>query len=176
MEIWMKKSGNIAFMGIMLGLTMALSVVEGLMPPLPFLPPNARLGLSNIITMYCVFFVGNRQALLLAALKSGFVLLTRGPVAGLLSFSGGMLSVAVVILLVFFLGARLSYTAASVSGAVAHNIGQLAAATFVTGSGLIFYYLPALIVSGVVMGTVTGVTLKLLIPVFEKTFKAVTKR
>lgn len=171
----MKQTRKIAYMGLMLAVIMALSFVEHMLPPLPLLPPNVKLGLSNIVTMYCVFFLGAREAFTLAVLKSGFVLLTRGPVAGLLSVTGGLLAVATVALLIFCFRDKLSYIVASIAGAVMHNVGQIVAVSVIMGTNMIFYYLPVLIVSGVIMGIVTGTMLKLLLPVFDSTYKTITK-
>jgi thiamine biosynthesis lipoprotein len=68
-------------LSLMLSLIFVLSIFEGMLPPLPF---HMRFGLSNVVTMYALFFIGRRAAFTLAALKSAVVLLTRGPVAGLL--------------------------------------------------------------------------------------------
>ncbi|MDR1664989.1 MAG: Gx transporter family protein [Clostridiales bacterium] len=162
---------KITRLGVMLAMVIALSILENMLPPLPLLPPNVKPGLSNIITMYCVFFTGRTQALSLNVLKSFFVFLTRGPVAGLLSLCGGMLSVCVVILLVVIFKEKISYAAVSVLGACAHNLGQYAAVSAVMVSpGLWAYYLPALLISGVVMGTLTGALLKAALPVLGKVF------
>ena len=48
-------------MGLMFALAMVLSYVESMIT-VPGLPPGVKLGLSNIVTMYWVFFLGWRQA------------------------------------------------------------------------------------------------------------------
>ena len=161
------KSKKIARYGLMLALIFTLTAAENMLPPLPLLPPGVKLGLSNIVTMYCVFYIGRAPAVGLNALKALFVTLTRAPVAGLLSLCGGMLSVCAVILLLFVFREKLSYAAAGVSGACAHNIGQYAAASLLLGTPYLLYYLPVLLISGVIMGTVTGTLLKVLLPVFK---------
>lgn len=161
-------------MGLMLAVVMAFSFIEHMLPPLPLLPPNVKLGLSNIVTMYCLFFLGKSNAATLAVLKSGFVLLMRGPVAGLLSITGGLLSIMAIILLLFLFGTRLSYVMTSIFGAITHNVGQIIAVSLIMGTGMIFYYLPVLIVSGIIMGIVTGTMLKILLPVFNNTYKTMT--
>mgnify|MGYP000891538714 CR=1 FL=1 len=83
---------QVAFTGMLFALSMALAFLEGLLPTVAFLPPGVKLGLSNIITMYALFCVGEKRALLIALLISIFVLLTRCTVAGILSLSGGILS------------------------------------------------------------------------------------
>ena len=81
---------EIALMGLLFAMAMALSVAESLLPVLPMLPPGFKLGLSNIVTMYALFMLGVRKGLTIAVLKSCFVLLTRAPVAAFLSLCGGI--------------------------------------------------------------------------------------
>ena len=166
---------RLAFTGIMLGIIIALSAVEQMLPPLPLLPPTMKLGLSNIITMYCVFFVSRTQAVMLNAAKSLFILLIRGPIAAVLSFCGGMLSITVIILLTMIFRERISYIAVSVAGALSHNMGQFAAVSVILYSPDIgyyyLYYLPVLIISGIIMGTITGTLLKVVTPAFNNILK-----
>ncbi len=69
---------------LLFALSIVMAYLEHLIPPLPFQPPGVKLGLSNIITMYTLFFIGVPQGFLMAVLKGGFVFLTRGTIAGLL--------------------------------------------------------------------------------------------
>jgi len=166
---------RIAFTGLMLGIIIVLSSVEQMLPPLPMLPPNMKLGLSNIITMYCVFFISRTQAVMLNVAKSFFILLMRGPIAAALSFCGGMLSIGVIILLIIIFRERISYAAVSVAGAISHNIGQFIAVSFILYSPNIgyyyLYYLPVLIISGIIMGTITGTLLRVVMPAFNNILK-----
>ena len=54
---------QVAFTGMLFALSMALAFLEGLLPTVAFLPPGVKLGLSNIITMYALFCVGEKRAL-----------------------------------------------------------------------------------------------------------------
>ena len=74
------KAGHVAFTGILAALALALSFLEGLLPPLPMMPPGAKLGLSNIATMYAAGSLGLPSALFLAVFKGLFSLMTRGVV------------------------------------------------------------------------------------------------
>ena len=159
------KAYDIAFMGLMLALALALSFLESMLPVLPFLPVGVKLGLSNIVVMYCLFFGGAKESISVCFLKSAFVMLMRGPVGGALSFAGGLLSVAIMALLKRVLG--LSNGILSIFGAVSHNIGQLVLASVILKSVYTFYYLPVMIVSGAVMGVITGVLLKLVMPYLQ---------
>ena len=166
----MRHSGKIAFRvafsGILLALALALSFFEGSLPALPMLPPGVKLGLSNLVVMYSVFFLGAGQALLIAVLKSCFVLLTRGATGALLSLVGGVLSVSVMVLLRKIRG--LSPMFVSIGGAVSHNIGQLLAVTLLLHNRYALYYVPVLILSGIGMGILTGTLLKFVLPCFRK--------
>jgi heptaprenyl diphosphate synthase len=160
-------AGKVAFLSFMLVLMFVLSTLEFLFVPL--LPPYVKPGLANIVVMYCVFCVGRVQAVTLNVLKSFFVFVTRGPVAGLLSLCGGLLSIAVIIILVSVLREKkASYFAVSAAGACAHNLGQLAAAAWLLSMPYIFYYLPVLIMSGIAMGLLTGVLLRVVMPIMAK--------
>ena len=164
------KTKKIAFLGLMLALIIALSALEQMIQPPAFLPPGIKLGLANIVVMYCVFFVRKRDAAALAALKSAFVFFTRGASAGLLSLCGGLLSLFVIIALAAAFKNRISYTLISVSGATGHNAGQLLAASALLGTPLALWYLPVLAVSGIIMGVVTGMILRVSLPAFNLIF------
>lgn len=157
-------------LAMLLAMIMALSALEHMLPPLPLLPPNVRLGLSNIVTMYALFFMGWRPAFLLAVLKSLFVVLMRGVTAGILSLCGGVLSLLCILLAAALFGQKVSYLVLSLLGAVAHNMGQILAASVLMGTSLVLYYLPVLVLSGIVMGAVTGALLRIVMPVFRWVF------
>ena len=84
------KPHRLTLTALFLAMALVLSYVENLLPALPFLPPGVKLGLSHVVIMYCLFFVGAPSAFWIALLKSLFVLLTRGMIAALLSLSGGI--------------------------------------------------------------------------------------
>lgn len=153
------RSKTIAFLGIFFAVAMILNYVEAVTPTSAFLPPGVKLGLSNIVTMYCLFFLGPKYALMISSFKSLFVFLTRGFTAGLLSFSGGLMSVVVMVTALYITGKKASYLILSVLGAVSHNVAQIVVASLLTNTPIIAYYLPVLIVSGVAAGSVTSVIL-----------------
>ena len=163
-----QKVRQIAVMGMFFALALVLSFLEGLLPPVPMLPPGVKLGLSNIVTMYCLLYMGRGPAYLLAVLKAGFAFLTRGGTAGLLSLCGGLFAVTVMALLMLPKRHMASVFLLSVSGAVFHNLGQLAGSSLLIGGFAAFAYLPVLLLAGVAMGTVTGLILKTVLPAVER--------
>ena len=116
-------AGALALTGLLGAVALALSFLEGLLPPLPLLPPGAKLGLSNLATMYAAGALGLPYALFLAVFKGCFALLTRGAVAGCMSLAGGLLSTLVMWLT--FRKARASLAVVGVCGALSHNAAQL---------------------------------------------------
>ena len=158
---------NLAFISLMLAASFILTALESMLPPLPFAPPGIRLGLSNVVTMYVLFFAGKKHALLLIVMKSVFVALTRGPFPGLLSATGGIVSILVLILLLL-LSKRKSYIFFSSMGAIAHNIGQIAAASLLLSTNLLAVYWPFILIFGITLGCITGKILEIVIPYLSR--------
>ena len=159
-----------AFTGLLGALALALSFLESLLPPLPMLPPGAKLGLSNIVSMYAAGSVGLPCALFLAVLKGGFAFLGRGAAAGAMSLSGGVLSTLVMWALLK--KTNISLMPIGVGGALTHNAAQLAVARALTSPAVVFY-IPALLVFGVLTGLLTGLVLKLSLPPLQKLTKKI---
>ncbi len=161
----MKKSLYIAKMGILLALASALQFLEGLIP-LP-LPLGVKLGLSSIVIMYILMFMGFKSALAGAVLKSCFVLATRGTSAFFMSVSGGILSVVAMWLCLMLFRRRnndIGILAVSVTGGVFHNVGQLMASSVFAGSIYTVSYLPVLVIAGIIAGAFTGLIMHILLP------------
>ena len=163
---------KIAFLGLMLAVIVVLLAIERMLPPIPFFPPNFKLGLSNIIIMFAIFSIGAKEAFVLGVLKSFFNMLMRGVIGGMMSLAGGMLSIAVIAILIWVSRNKMPVISLSVVGAIFHNIGQIIVAIIILRSPHLFMlYLPVLLVAGVVMGTLTGIAAKIIIPVFERIYK-----
>lgn len=157
------KTRKLTLIGLLFALAIALSYLESLIP-MPGIP-GIKLGLSNIVTMFCVFSMGGVASIVLVLLKAGFALLTRGVTAATLSAAGGLCAVLIMVLLYKL---HISKGMVSVAGAVTHNLGQLAMATFLLGTPVALYYLPILVISGIAMGIITAVILKYLLPVLQR--------
>ena len=158
-----EKTRHIALSGLLFALAMALSFIEGSLV-IPGLLPGMKLGLANIVVMYALFFMGVKQALVLDVLKALFVFLVSGFTAGFLSLCGGLLSLLVMAVLYYVVSVRPTWFILSVCGALAHNVGQLLGAGVIISSSLSLYYAPVMLVLGLVMGALTSITLKALLP------------
>lgn len=155
---------RITLMAMLFSSAVVLSLLESYIP----IPqaPGVKLGLSNIIVMYSLFFMSKSDALLLVALKGGFAFVTRGLSAGVMSISGGFVSIVVMILLIHIFKNKISYLAISIAGALSHNIGQIIAASLLLDT-VLFAFLPVLIISGIVTGIITSAMLRITLPAIK---------
>ncbi|MDO5601269.1 MAG: Gx transporter family protein [Oscillospiraceae bacterium] len=156
-----------ALTGMLFALACVLSVAESVLTAPLMLPPGIKLGLANIVVMYAFLLLGKGPAFLLVVLKAAFSLLTRGVTAGFLSFCGGAASFLILLLLHWLCRQKESFWFLSVSGAIGHNLGQIIAASVLLGTG-VYGYAPVLVLSGAVVGTLTSVLLKALLPALKK--------
>ena len=72
----------------------------------------------------------------------------------LFSMAGGMLSLLVMVILKK--SGHFSIVGVSVAGGVFHNVGQITAAVFLMDTTAIYYYLPVLLIFGIVTGIIIG--------------------
>ena len=164
----MTKTKQLVLTALLFAVALVLSVVENSFPPISAGIPGIKLGLSNIAVMFALFFLYKRQAFTIAVLKALFVLSTRGPIAGLLSLGGGVLSIAVMALLVFAFKDKISYLILSIFGSVAHNAGQFIIISILYTNMYLWVYLPVLLLAGVIAGIATSTLLRFILPALKK--------
>lgn len=166
------KVKRIALVGILGAQALALAWLESLLPAFPFLPPGAKPGLSNIVTMFSVASLGAADAIFIVLLKAAFAGVTRGFSAFLMSSCGGMVSFAVMLLLLRTKKKNpFGLIGTGICCALGHNLGQLAAAAIITDTVTIMGYAPVLLVFGVMTGIVTGCVFKAVYPILIKQSK-----
>lgn len=155
-----KKVQQVALSGLLTSLMLVFGFIERQFP-LPVPVPGIKLGLANSVLLYALYMLGIRQTIVLMLLKSLMSWLIYMNLSAMLySFTGGVLSVAAMILVSRMKG--VSPIGVSALGAVFFNIGQILMAAWVLGTPqLIVTYLPVLMVSGVLTGILTGVIAKL---------------
>lgn len=150
-----KNNRRIAVCGVLTALAMIFSYIEALIP-IPIGVPGVKLGIANIAIIAVIYIIGNMEAVIVNLLR---ILLT-GILFGniysfLFSLAGGMLSVLIMISVKKI--KKFSMIGVSIIGGVTHNIGQIIAAVFLMENAAIAYYLPVLIIAGVVTGVVIGI-------------------
>lgn len=149
------KNKRIATTALLIALAMILSYVETLIPVFVAVP-GMKLGLTNLVVLVALVYLDGKYAFGINMLRILLVAFTFGNMFALMySLAGGMLSFIIMFLL--YKSGKFSYIGISVSGGVAHNIGQILVAMFVLDTASLIYYLPVLLISGVVAGAIIGI-------------------
>lgn len=143
-----------AYFGVFTALALIFSYVETLIP-IHLGIPGVKLGLANLIIVITLYKMGTKEAYILSIVRvvlAGFIF---GNMFSILySMSGGVLSLSVMTLLKKT--DKFSVLGVSMAGGVFHNVGQLLMAAIVLESLSITYYLPVLLISGVLTGFLIG--------------------
>lgn len=149
------KTKNIATYGLLVALAFILSYVETLFP-LPVPIPGIKLGLANLVVLIALYNMGVKEAFILSIIRIVMVGFSFGsPSTMLFSLAGGMLS---WLMMTLFKKSKLfSLVGVSIIGGIAHNIGQIVMSIFIVENINIIYYLPVLLISGVITGTIIGI-------------------
>lgn len=159
------KAKKIALFGMMVALAFTFSYLESLIP-LDFVVPGVKLGLANLVVVIALYLMKPGEAFSIAIIRIFLAGLTFGNVYSIAySLCGGILSFLVMYLV---RKTKLSVIGVSMLGGICHNIGQIIVAAIVMGTSRIAYYLPVLLVAGLITGLLLGVISKLVIERFEK--------
>ena len=149
------RKNRAAVFGVFTALALIFSYVE-LLIPINFGIPGAKLGLANLVIVIVLYKTDWKEALLLSVLRiilAGFLF---GNLFGILySLAGGILSLAVMTLLKKT--GAFSVIGVSMAGGVSHNVGQLIIAMLVVETYAVGYYLPVLLITGLITGTLIGI-------------------
>ena len=150
---------------LLIAFALMLSFLEVLLPLHSLIPlPGFRLGLANLAITLTFVLLSPLDAAVVSAGRILIMGLLFGTVSSLyFSALGGLFSFAILLLL-SKIAKKNSYLGVSVLCAAAHNVGQLTAASTLFGTGLIFSYLPWLLVASVLYGGIVGLLLNLLTP------------
>lgn len=152
----MAKTKKLALMAVLTAIALTVFVIESQIPPIVPIP-GVKLGLANMITLVAMLVLGRKEAGAILAVRILMGSMFAGGVSGFLfSLAGGTLAYLVMMLLVGIFPEKLLWVV-SVFGAIAHNIGQLAVAVWVSGTPSIIVYGPALMASGIITGAFTGI-------------------
>lgn len=154
------KTQKIIFIALLVSQAMVLSFIERMIP-LNFSIPGAKLGLANIVTLTAIYLFSFRESLFIVILRTIMTTFIIGSFSSFLySFSGALLSFLVMYMLTSVSSEKISAIGISIAGGVFHNLGQLLMAAFIIRNIKIVYYLPFLMLTGVVTGFIVGISVK----------------
>ena len=149
------KTKKIAVLALAIALAMILSFVESQIPAFVAIP-GVKIGLANIAVVFVLYKLGWKEAVLISLVRVFMVSVLFGTAVSLFySVAGAVLSLTGMVLLKRT--GLFSTVAVSVTGGVLHNVGQILMACLLLETNVIVYYLPFLILSGVIAGVVIGV-------------------
>ena len=138
-----------------------LSFIESRIPAFVAIP-GIKVGLANIAVIFTLYKFGAKEAITVSVIRVLLVSTLFGtPVSLIYSISGAVLSLTSMILLKKL--TPLTEVTVSVSGGIMHNVGQIAAASFMLNTNVVIYYLPFLLLSGTIAGIAVGITSAILI-------------
>lgn len=149
----MKKS--LPTLAVFLTFALVCSYIESLIP-MPFGVPGMKLGLTNVVIILLLYLFGPLDAIIVSILRVVLIGFMFGNVYSMCySLAGAVISFIFMYILYRF--TKFNMIAVSVVGGFLHNSAQLIVAIFFFDSGYLIYYLPALLITGVVTGAIIGV-------------------
>lgn len=146
---------KVAYFGVFTTLALIFSYVETLIP-IRFGIPGVKLGLANLIIVIALYRMKLSEAYLLSIVRvllAGFIFGNYFSI--IYSLAGGLLSLTVMALLRKKGG--FSVIGVSIAGGVFHNIGQLIIASVIVETFSVMYYVPVLLIAGLVTGLLIGI-------------------
>lgn len=146
---------RVAYFGVFTALALIFSYVESLIP-FQIGIPGVKLGLANLIIVIALYKMSLREAYLLSVTRVVLAGLIFGSMFSILySLAGALLSLTVMAPLKKSGG--FSILGVSIAGGVMHNVGQLIVAMFVVQTFSVSYYIPVLLIAGLITGLVIGI-------------------
>ena len=149
------KTKRLTLLALLTAIALTIFMIEAQIPALVPIP-GIKLGLANIVTVFAVFALGPKDAVLILAARIFLGAVFAGNFSTIFySAAGGACAILVTIGLRRVLTNKQLWVAGAL-GAVAHSIGQMAMAVLLTGTPGLIAYLPVMIAVSLVTGTFTG--------------------
>lgn len=164
------KTKRLVLLALFTAIALTIFMIEAQIPsPVPI--PGVKLGLANIVTVFVVFALGGKDgaAVLFCRIFLGAVF--AGNFSTIFySAAGGLLSILVTIGLKKILTHKQLWVAGSLA-AVAHSVGQMAAAIILSSTPGLIVYLPVMVAISIITGAFTGLCAQFLLNRGEKFWK-----
>ena len=143
-----------AFLGLFSALAIILGYMESLIP-ISVGIPGIKLGLANLPVLFILKRYTWKEALTVSFIRIAAIGFLFGNMFSILySLAGALLSLSVMAFLQKKTDA--SIFALSMAGGISHNIGQILIAMAVVENLSLIYYVPVLLISGMLTGFLIG--------------------
>ena len=157
----MNNTRRLTTLSITIAVAMVLSYLES-QSPVFIAIPGIKIGLANIAVIFALYKFGAKEAIMISGIRVALISLLFGNTATFIySIAGAASSLVLMIILKRF--TPLHTVAISVVGGVMHNVAQIAVAGIMLRTGVLIYYLPFLLLSGIIAGIVVGIAGALLV-------------
>lgn len=145
-----------AYIAVMIALAAVFGYAEQLIPFAFLGIPGIKFGFANIVSLIALYFFGPGYAYLIMLARILIVGFMFGNMYSIIfSLSGGLLAMTVMWILkktgIF------SVTGVSAAGGAAHNLGQLMVAEMTMNELNLLFYIPALVIFGMLAGCIMGI-------------------
>lgn len=149
---------RITILSVFVAISLAFFSLELLIPPFTFLP-GAKIGLANVVTLFMLtngdFFRPGDCFLVLISRCILSALLSGRLLSVCFSLFGGISAMVAMMVSRKVFGEK-SVVLISIIGAVFHNLTQILIAVLIYGTFSALYYIPSLLIVGILSGTVIG--------------------
>lgn len=142
----------------LLALSVVLSIIESFIPIFSGIIPGVKIGLANIVVVYVLYKYTFKDAIILSILRVILVGFVRTGIFNsifMFSICGALFSV--LFMYIFKRFTKLSPIGISIIGSIFHLLAQLLCACIFINNFNIIYYLPFILIIGIISGTITGI-------------------
>ena len=156
------KTRKLTTLGLLTAIALTIFLVEARIPsPVPL--PGVKPGLANIVTVFAVFALGPKEAILILSARIFLGAVFAGNFSTVFySAAGGALAILTTIGLRNILKRNQLWVAGCL-GAMAHSIGQMAMAVMLLGAPSVIVYLPLMLIISIFTGLFTGLCAQFLV-------------
>ena len=153
---------KLATLSIAVSLAMVLSYVDKIITSLAPLPPGIKLGLANIAVVFAIYKLGVKEGVVISVVRVILASFLFGTVVSFWYAIAGA-TVSLILMIILKKLTPLSCVTVSTVGGISHNVAQICVASILFDTNLLVYYLPFLLVAGVVAGIVIGTASAILV-------------
>ena len=156
---------RIANMAMLVALAIIFSYVE-FMIPINLGIPGIKLGLANLVIVIALYTLKLSDVWIISILRILIIGFMFGSGMSIIYSLAGAI-VSLIVMLVKKING-FSIMGVSMIGAVCHNLGQIVVAMIVVETTSILYYVPVLLVAGLITGAIIGIISKRVLVAIKK--------
>lgn len=146
-------SKKISLLALFTAFAVVLGYVESFIPSIGI--PGVKLGLANLAVLLTLYYMGPIEGITVSIIRILIIGMFFGNLFSILfSIAGAVISYLVMVAIKKI--SKVSMITVGIFGGVFHNIGQMVVAIFVVDTYQVIYYLPVLIITGIITGAIIG--------------------